>query len=250
MHPRVSIITPSYNSAETIDATLASVRAQTFADWEMLVVDDCSTDDSAARVAAVATLDPRIRLLRQAKNGGPAAARNRALAEARGDFVAFLDADDLWLPEKLARQLAFMLRTGCALSYTAYRRIDQAGQTTGRLITVPPEVTYRALLAHNVIACLTAMVDVRQTGPLRMRDAGYDDFILWLELLRRGYRAMGLDDDLARYRIMAGSVSRNRPRAARWVWHIHREVEGLPLLAAAWTFARYAVNVSLKHRRF
>lgn len=248
--PLVSIVTPAYRAARFLPATLASVEAQGEPDWELLVVDDASPDETAEIAAAAAAREPRIRLLRQPENRGPAAARNRALAAARGRYVAFLDADDLWLPQKLERQIAFMRATDAAISFTAFRRIDESGTRTGRLIRVPARLAYRQLLKNTAIANLTAMVDTRRTGPLRMTDKGYDDFILWLGLLQRGFVAHGLDEDLARYRVVGGSVSSRPRRSARWVWRAYREEAGLGRLDAAWCLAHYGARALAKRLRF
>ncbi len=248
--PLVSIVTPAWRAARFLPATIASVEAQSCGDWELLIVDDASPDETAALAAAAGARDPRIRLLRQPENGGPAAARNRALAAARGRFVAFLDADDLWLPQKLERQLAFMRAQGAAVSFTAFRRIDESGQRVGRLIHVPARLGYRQLLKNTAIANLTAMVDRQATGPFAMTDKGYDDFILWLGLLRRGFDAYGLDEDLARYRVVGGSVSSRPRRSAGWVWRAYREEAGLGPVAAAWCLAHYAARAAWKRLRF
>lgn len=228
--PAVSIIPPTFNAGRFIGETIRSVQAQTYREWEMLIADDCSTDDTRAVVEAFATRDPRIVLIRQPRQQGPARARKAALARARGRYICFLDSDDLWLPEKLHRQLAFTERMSCALSYTAYRRISQDGSVIGRLIRVPERLTYRQLLKNTAIATLTTMVDRDRTGPLQMVDEGYDEFILWLSMLRRGFRAFGLQEDLARYRAVGGSVSSRPLRSARWVWHVYREVKHLGFL--------------------
>ena len=244
--PSVSIITPAYNAARYIGATIASVQAQTCTGWEMVIADDCSDDETCALVEALAREDPRIVLVRQATNGGPAAARNLALAHARGRYVCFLDSDDLWLPAKLERQLTVMRVTGCAISYTAFRRISDDGTRIGRVIEVPETMTYRQLLKRTAIANSTSMVDREQTGPLRLVDAGYDDYILWLSLLRRGFEARGLNEDLVRYRVVGGSISSRPLRSAGWVWRIYRAQEGLGLLRAAWYLAHYGARAYLK----
>jgi len=247
--PAVSIVTPAYNAARFVAETIASAQAQTMPDWEMIVVDDRSTDDTAAIVERIAAADPRVRLVRQPANAGPAEARNAALDHARARFVAFLDSDDLWLPEKLERQLAFMAETGCALSYTAYRRIDRDGGRTGALIRVPARLRYADLLKNTAIATLTAMVDRGQTGELRMIEAGYDDFVLWLSILRRGFVAHGLREDLARYRVVGGGSVSGRPlRSAGWVWRIYRDHERLGLLRSAWCLGHYGARAVLKRR--
>lgn len=244
--PLVSIITPAHNVARFVGDTIRSVQAQSFGNWEILVADDCSTDETCAIVQDLAAADPRVMLIRQDRNGGPAVARNAALDRARGRYVCFLDSDDLWLPTKLERQLTVMRETGCAISYTAFRRISDDGTRIGRVIEVPESLTYRQLLKRTAIANSTTMVDREQTGPLRLIDAGYDDYILWLSLLRRGFEARGLNEDLVRYRVVGGSISSRPLRSAGWVWRIYRAQEGLGLLRAAWYLAHYGARAYLK----
>lgn len=248
--PIVSIVTPAYNAASYVGATIASVQAQEFRDWEMLVVDDCSKDNTIDVVRALAEHDPRVRLLPQAKNGGPAAARQRAVDEARGRYIAFLDSDDVWLPGKLERQLAFMQETGTALSFTAFRRTTEDSAVVGHLITVPDRLSYRGLLRHTAIATSTVIVDREKTGPFSMTRTYYDDYALWLELLARGHVARGLKQDLMRYRVLSRSVSRNKGRSAYHVWRVYREVRKLGLIDSAWCFANYALRAFFKYRRF
>lgn len=248
--PEVSIITPAYNAARFIGQAMASVQAQSLQNWEMVVADDASSDQTAELVAAQSRLDPRIRLVRREGNGGSGPARNAALAVARGRFVAFLDSDDLWLPAKLERQLDFMKAQGCALSYTAYRRISSDGRDVGRLIAVPQRMTYGALLHNTAIATLTAMVDTAQTGPLHMAEMRRDDYILWLSLLRRGFTACGLQEDLARYRAVGDSLSSRPGRSAAWVWLVYREAEQLGRIRSAWCLANYGARAIVKRLRF
>lgn len=248
--PLVSIITPSWNVGTLIDETIASVQAQTTKDWELLIADDCSTDRTAAIVEQHAIADPRIRLIRQPRNGGPALARQAAIDHARGRYLAFLDSDDLWLPAKLERQIAFATEKRAALSFTAFRRINEAGTVTGRLIHVPKQLDYDALLKNTSIATLTAMVDREISGPVAMQNEPYDDFCLWLDILKRGHVAHGLNEDLARYRVRGVSVSSRRGRSAGWVWHIYRNVEHLSLVRSGWCFAHWATRAWLKRRHF
>jgi teichuronic acid biosynthesis glycosyltransferase TuaG len=246
----VSIITPAYRAAATIDRTIESVRAQTHAQWEMLIADDCSPDDTRERVAAWASRDPRIRLIALEQNGGPAAARNAALERAQGRWIAFLDSDDLWLPQKLERSLAHARANEAALVFTGFRRISHDESRTGEYIGVPRTMSYRQLLGNTAIATSTVLLDRRQTGEVRMVSTYYDDFACWLAILRKGLVAHGLDEDLMRYRVMAASVSRNKKRSAQAVWKAYRQVEGLGLLASAWYFTRYAGNALRKYRKF
>lgn len=251
MAPRelVSIVTPAYKAAAFVADAIRSVQAQTYADVEMLVVDDGSPDDTAAKVAAFADHDPRIKLIRQ-PNAGPAMARQTALDHARGRYVAFLDSDDYWLPGKLEQQIAFMADTQAALTFTQFRRINIDGTVTGHLVDIPDALTYQSLLGNTAIATSTAVVDIQATGPLRMTKTYYDDFVLWLGILKRGGSARGLQEDLMRYRVVGQSVSRNKLRSCMHVWKTYREVEQLSTLRSTACMARYAVNAARKYRQF
>jgi teichuronic acid biosynthesis glycosyltransferase TuaG len=249
-NPLVSIVTPAYNAARHVRQAIESARNQTCSNWEMLVVDDCSTDDTCAVVEALAASDPRIRLIRRPVNGGPARARQAALEVARGRYIAFLDSDDWWLPQKLERQLAFMRDRGIALSYTRFRRVAEDGSGAGRPVVVPASLDYRGLLGNTAMATSTVVVDRALTGPFSMTETYYDDFVLWLALLKRGHTAHGLLEDLMRYRVAGGSWSRDKLRSALWVWRTYRRIEKLPLMRAAWHFARYAWHALAKYRTF
>ncbi|MDE2331172.1 MAG: glycosyltransferase family 2 protein [Bradyrhizobium sp.] len=248
--PLVSIITPSWNVERLIGETIASVQAQTFQDWELLIADDCSTDNTAAVIESHAAQDPRVKLIRQPRNGGPALARQAAIEQAKGRFIAFIDSDDLWLPTKLDRQLAFAREHRAVLSFTAFRRINEDGSVTGRLMEVPDSLTYEQLLKNTSIATLTALVDRDIAGTIAMKDEPYDDFCLWLSILRPGRVAYGLNQDLARYRVRGVSVSSRPLRSAGWVWYIYRNVERLSLIKSAWCFANWSARAWLKRRRF
>ena len=246
----VSVITAAYNAEGFIAETIASVQAQSLTDWEMLIADDASGDRTAEIVSAIAAQDPRIRLIPLERNGGVARARNAALAQARGRYIAFLDSDDLWLPEKLERQIASMTEHDAAVSYTSFRRINEDGSDLGRLVRVPARLTYRQLLKNTAIATLTGMVDTAKTGPIRMTEARRDDYILWLSLLKRGFTAYGLQEDLARYRVVRGSLSSRPKRSAAWVWDVYRKIEKLGLLHSAWCMAHYGARAILKRLVF
>jgi teichuronic acid biosynthesis glycosyltransferase TuaG len=248
--PLVSIITPSWNVERLIGETIESVQAQSVVDWELLIADDCSTDKTAAVIESYAVNDPRIMLIRQRRNGGPALARQAAIEQAQGRFVAFLDSDDLWLPAKLERQVAFAREHRAALSFTAFRRINEDGSITGRLIPVPASLNYEQLLKNTSIATLTALVDRDIAGNIAMKSEPYDDFCLWLSILKAGHVAHGLNEDLARYRVRGVSVSSRRLRSAGWVWHIYRNVERLSLAESAWCFAHWSTRAWLKRRQF
>lgn len=242
MAPLVSVVTPAFNARRFIAEAVGSVLAQTFADFEMLVVDDCSPDDTAEIVSALARADGRVRLIQHRENGGPAAARDSALERARGRYVAFLDSDDLWLPGKLEEQISFMQERDAALSYTQYRRISEDGKPISPPIPIPPRLDYRGLLKNTAMATSTVVVDRTKTGPFRMIRTYYDDFALWLTLLKKGFVAHGLRKDLVRYRVVAGSWSRNKRRSVYYTWRIYRDVERLGLADSVWCLFHYAWN--------
>jgi teichuronic acid biosynthesis glycosyltransferase TuaG len=240
--PRVSVITPVWNAAATLGETVASVQAQSVGDWEMLLVDDGSTDGSRALAEALATTDPRLRVLGWSQNHGPAAARNAGIRAAQGRYIAFLDADDRWLPQKLARQLAVMEDKGEALVFSSYRRIDAKGRRLGQ-VTARAEVTYRDALRGNPIGCLTAIYDTERLGRVEMPDVRRrQDYGLWLNLLKRIPAARGLPEVLAEYRVCSGSWSANKLIGARATWAVYRELEGMSFLQAGYYFLHYATK--------
>ncbi len=239
--PAVSVVTPVWNAAATLAETVASVQAQSLADWEMLIVDDGSTDGSRALAEALAARDPRLRLLGGGARRGPAAARNEAIRAARGRRIAFLDADDLWYPGKLARQIAFMDEHGHAFVFSAYRRIDATGRPLG-VVAAPARVTRAQALRGNPIGCLTAVYDADILGRVEMPDvARRQDYALWLKLLAR-VPAHGLPEVLADYRLRPDSLSADKRVAARATWEVLRRVEGLGRARAGWYFLHYAAR--------
>lgn len=251
MNSIVSIITPAYNAEKFIADTIRSVQAQTHPHWEMIIVNDCSKDGTSETVKKLATQDSRIKFIEHQQNGGPAEARNTALAHATGEYIAFLDSDDLWLPHKLRSQLEFMTKNDYAFTFTAYKRIRETNGPTGKLITVPKQIRYDGLLKNTAIATSTVMIDRKKVGPLKMvKGMGYDDFILWLDILKRGVTAYGLNEDFMRYRLVETSVSANKFKSAQWVWKIYREQEKLSLLKTFYCFINYGLRGYLKHRTF
>lgn len=245
----VSIIMPAYRAAIYIGEAIESVQIQDVTEWELLVVDDGSPDNTADVVESYVLNDDRIHLIRQS-NRGPAMARQAAIDAATGRYVAFLDSDDCWLPGKLARQLEFMAERDAAVSFTRFCRISQDGSQVGHLVAIPDRLDYRGLLCNTALATSTVIVDRERTGPFRMTNTYYDDYALWLDLLKRGHVAHGLQEDLMRYRVLGQSVSRNKGKSARMVWRTYREIERLSPPVAAWCFAHYALNAWRKYRNF
>jgi teichuronic acid biosynthesis glycosyltransferase TuaG len=237
--PLVSIITPVYNAARWLPETLATVQAQTFTDWEHILVDDGSTDDSLAIGEEAAANDPRVRLLRTSSNGGPSTARNVALDAARGRFIAFLDADDLWLPEKLARSVEWMTSQGYGFIYHDYRQMSHDGSRVGALISGPETLNMRTLhTRRGTGSCLSVVIDREQISDFNFHGGDsylHEDFCAWLSLVRKGHLGHRLAADLGRYRLSATSRSANKFVGAIKVWKIYRELSLLPwMLAASW----------------
>ena len=246
----VSIITPAFRAEAVISETIKSVIAQTHANWEMLIAEDCSPDNTREVIRQWARTDPRIRLIALEQNGGPAMARNAALERASGRWIAFLDSDDLWLPQKIERTLAHALEHQAALTFTGFRRMTADGQSIGRYVGAPHRLSYRQLLGNTAIATSTVLLDRNVTGDIRMKKTYYDDFDCWLQILKRGHSAYGLNEDLMHYRVLGQSVSRNKRRSAAHVWRAYRDQEGLSLPASLWYFCQYAIRGLLKYKNF
>lgn len=243
---KLSIITPSHNSDQFIFQTIQSVLSQSFSDWEMIIVDDCSADNSVEVIQSFVEQDSRIKLIRLSKNSGAAVARNTAIEAAQGRYIAFLDSDDLWLPHKLETQLQFMQDKDIAFSYSAYEKIDEQGQPLG-LMGVPEKVNYDQLLKCCVIGCLTAIYDTHKLGKVYMPlIRKRQDFGLWLRLLKKVEYAYGIQQPLAQYRVRSGSISSKKSNAAAYTWRLYREVEQLNLIKASYYFSHYAVRGVLR----
>lgn len=254
--PLVSVVMPMFNTAELVGASIRSVLAQTEGDWELLIVDDHSTDDSYEAAHAFSTQDERVRVLRNDGAKGAAHARNHAIAHARGRFIAFLDSDDMWLPTKLSKQLALAQSSRAPLTYTAYYKIDADShleahdfEPNGRVVRAPTVLEYRHLLRQDYVGFLTAMFDTAQLGELRFPDIDRrQDYALVLQVLRGGARAQGLAEPLALYRARRpGALSTNKLTAARYNWRIYRHVEQLPLPRAIVAFGNYALRTTRKY---
>ncbi|EOP70693.1 N-acetylgalactosaminyl-diphosphoundecaprenol glucuronosyltransferase [Bacillus cereus VDM006] len=244
----VSVITPSYNSSPFIKETIESVQAQSYSNWEMIIVDDKSTDDSVHVIKQYIEKDPRIKLITLTQNVGAARARNIALKEAQGDYIAFLDSDDLWLPTKLKEQVAFMQNGNLAFSFTSYSLIDEQGNSMNIKVNAPKVVDYKYLLGNTTIGCLTVMLDRHQLKQIEMPVIQPEDTALWLALLRLGYQAYGLQKILSKYRIVSNSTSRNKLKAAYRYWKLLRNQEKLNFVKTNFYFSQYAYHAYKKNR--
>lgn len=243
----VSIITPAFNAATYLLTTIHSVQAQTWTEWEMIIVDDCSQDQTWEVLCRAAAEDQRIRPLRATSKLGVSAARNAALDMATGRYVAFLDSDDIWHSDKLDHQLDFMRENAVAFSFTDYDHIDTKGRLLKESTWERESYNYRQLLNFNGIGCLTVVIDQGEIGPVRFMAKGHEDYILWLQILKKGVTAHGLQEVLAHHRIGDHSLSRNKWRAARWTWQIYRRTEGLSMPVALRHFSNYFLRSLAKY---
>ncbi|MGN0304915.1 MAG: glycosyltransferase family 2 protein [Lachnospiraceae bacterium] len=246
----VSIITPVYNAAEYLPETIKMVQEQTYKDWELLLVDDCSRDNSCQVVEEILSKcpDSRIQMLRQEKNQGAAKARNRGLKEARGRYIAFLDADDIWLPKKLEKELDFMEKKGAGFVFTAYEFGDEEAKGTGKVVQVPETLTYRQALSRTVIFTSTVLLD-RERIPHRLMEmppVPSEDSATWWQILKEGYIAFGLNQVLVVYRRPPKSLSSNKLVAIKRIWFLYRRVEKLSLMASICCFVGWALRASLR----
>jgi len=240
----VSIISPSHDSFKTITQSINSILEQTYQNWELLITDDASTDNSTDVINHFVQKDERIKLFTLDKNSGAGAARNNSIKHAKGRFIAFLDADDIWLPTKLEKQITFMLDNEYAFTYTAYQKFDRNGDLG--VINPPAEVSYKQLLYSNVIGCLTAIYDTKYIGKqymplIRKRQ----DMGLWLTILEIVPKAYCLNEVLAKYRIDSG-MTQKKWAVLKYQWLFYREVVGLSLFKTLNVFTIYAIKGYLK----
>lgn len=221
----VSIITPTYNAERTIASCIESVVAQTYQDWELLITDDCSQDATVDIIRRYAAADSRIRLFCQSENGGAGRARNNSIAEAWGRYIAFLDADDRWMPAKLERQVSFMEESGVKVCYSSYVTCDAVGNVKG-IVPCPKRVSYRDILSDDRMGCLTLIYDAEALGkvfmPLMRRR---QDWALKILLLQQCGFALGVPDTLAVYRVSDGSLSNGgKSSLVKYNVAVYREV--------------------------
>lgn len=242
----VSVIVPVYHVEKYIVETMDCVRSQTYPDWELLLVEDCGGDGCAQKIERYIedTQDDRIRLIRQPSNMGAAMARNRGVQEARGRYIAYLDADDLWVPEKLERELAFMKEKDAAFVFTGYEFADEWGKGLGKVVHVPETLSYKEALKNTTIFTTTVMFDTQKVDKelLQMPVMKSEDTALWWKILRLGYTAYGLDENLVKYRRPGKSLSSNKLEAMRRIWNLYRKAEGMSAINSAYHFCFWAVR--------
>lgn len=240
----ISIITPVYNCAKLLPKTIESVIDQTYQNWEMILVDDCSTDSSAQIINEYSEKDKRVKYIKLEKNSGVAEARNMALKISKGRFIAYLDADDLWYPEKLEKQVNFMLNNNYVFTNTDYEVIDECGCPKGKVVHMRKKTDYHGFLQHNLLQTLGIMVDVKTVSKelcYMNKEYEREDAATWLKILKAGYPCYGLNEVLGQYRRVEGSRSSNKKKAICGMWDLYRKIEKLSLPYSCYCFAKYAI---------
>jgi glycosyltransferase involved in cell wall biosynthesis len=246
----VSIITPVYNAGKFVNSTIESVLSQTYANWEMLLVNDGSRDNSAAIISEYVKKDNRIKLYSQ-ENAGSAAARNNGIKRAEGQYIALLDADDLWDANFLESQLALLKKHNTSLVYASHRRIDEFSKECMNPFIVPEKVTYNSLLKTCSISCLTGVYDTERFGKMYLREdlkSLRDDFVYWLDILKKCKVAFGNKEIIASYRVLSNSTTGKKKKVIKPQFLVYYKIEKLGLLKSIYYLIHWAVNGYSKYK--
>lgn len=239
----VSIITPVYNGEKYIEECIKSVLNQSYKNIEMIIIDDGSTDNSENIIKKYTKSFPFIKYIKCNENNGIWAARNIGIEKAKGRFISFLDADDIYKENKIKNQINYMLKNNYSFTYTAYDLINENSTSLNKVIKAKEYEDYDRLLKGNDIGCLTVMIDrLKINTPIKFENYRHEDYVLWLKILKNNVVAYGIDEILSSYRKSNSSVSHNKIKAALWTWNIYINVEKLPLNKAIHYFFKYTMN--------
>lgn len=246
MSELISIITPCYNAEKFIRETIESVIAQTYSNWEMIIVDDCSRDNSVQIINEYVSTDSRIRYFKTDKpSGSPTLPRNIGIQNAKGRYVSFLDADDIYCPTKLENQLK-CFTDNVGIVFSNYEKMKYDGTRDHRIIVAPRVITYRKLLQSGYFGCGTMMYDSSKTGLRQFRYVGQEDYVFALEILKKGFIAVNTNTCEAFYRIVENSRSAQKLEMAKRQWRVLRSVENLSFIKASYYFCHYAIKGIMK----
>lgn len=247
---KISIVMPIYNSEKYLYEAVNSIRRQTYPNWELIAVDDCSTDKSREILKELAETDRRIKPFFLEKNSGAAVARNAGIHMADGNYLAFLDSDDIWFEDKLQIQTALMEENGYAFTFTSYGLIDENGKMLDRKVEVPHSITYKQALTQTVIWTSTVMLDLNQVGAVQMPPLkAAQDTATWLQILKKVRCANGIDHILSAYRQVPGSISHSLKRRIKRQWDVYRKVEHFSLLKSIYLYFIYVGYVLRKRKK-
>lgn len=244
----VSIIVPVYNAERFINETIQTVLDQTYTNWELILVDDASTDNSVKLITPYLKKDKRIKLLKNKTNLHAALTRNKGIKAAEGRYIAFLDADDLWVPSKLKKQVAFMKMMNCAFSFTGYEFADATGKPNGKKVHVPATITYKQALKNTTIYTGTVMFDVTKLSrqDITMPEVKSEDTATWWKVLKNIDFAYGLNEVMSYYRRHGSTLSSNKLKAISRTWNLYRKSESLNLLSSSYYFSHYLYNATMR----
>ena len=245
--PLVSVIMPCYNMEKFIACTIQSVQQQTYPHWELCIVDDTSTDGTADTVRSFCAHDERIHFFVKPKHSGIADTRNQCLKMAQGRYLAFLDSDDLWHPEKLENQLQFMTERNIGFSYSSYDCIDEEGNPMEKQVKAAGNLNHDDYLHNTIIGCSTVMIDTTLIGEVVVPNfRTSEDTATWLNILKRGFLAYAIEEPLTSYRIRRKSASSNKLKASSDLWRVYRQQEKMPFFKTLECFFSYAFNAVKK----
>ncbi|MDR0660900.1 MAG: glycosyltransferase [Prevotellaceae bacterium] len=247
MNDKVSVITPCYNSDSFIAEAIDSVINQTYSNWEMLIVDDCSNDNSAAVIASYREQDDRIKYFKtDAPSGSPSLPRNIATENASGQYIAFLDSDDTWFPTKLEKQVKLLKNNDTAIAFSSYEKISEDGRRSNRIVKAPAATSYKKLLRGNVICLSSAAYDSEKVGKQYFQKIGHEDYVFWLAILKKGFIARNTKSVETLYRICESSISSNKLKTMAWQWNIYKNIEKIGFFGRLYNFTCYAFKALLK----
>jgi len=246
----VSVVTPSHNSALFISQTIESIIAQTYQDWELLIIDDCSTDNTVVIIEEFLNKDSRIKLFKTEMNSkSPVEPRNIGIKNANGRYIAFLDSDDIWLPTKLENQLKLFEGNDVSVVFSYYEKISETGKRENRIVISPNSIAYHQLLKGNCIGLLTAIYDTKKVGKYYFKHIEHEDFAYWLVILHCGFIAYNTNTVEALYRVRNDSLSKNKLKASKWTWNIYRKILRIPMIQCVYYFSFYIINAVKKYTK-
>lgn len=245
---KISIVVPVYNAARFLPETIGCIQKQTYTNWELLLVDDCSKDNSRELIQGYAEQDDRIRLILASSNQGAARSRNQGVAEATGQYLCYLDADDIWVEDKLEKELQYMKRKQAAFIFSGYEFADEEGKGLGKIVRVPETITYKQALKNTTIFTSTVMFDLKKLTKdmVMMPVVASEDTATWWKILKTGVMAYGLDENLVKYRRSSNTLSSNKWVAIKRIWNLYRKQEKISLIPACYFFLCWAKGAVLR----
>lgn len=246
--PLVSIIMPAYNTEDFLGETIKSVLAQTYINWELIIVDDCSTDNTKKIIDKYMQKDPRIQYLKLEENSGPAVARNKAIEKAKGKYLAFLDSDDLWYENKLTIQIDFMERNSILFSCTDYSKIDEKGNSLNRIIKARKTSNYNELL-KTCPGNSTVIYNASEVGKIKIRNIKKrNDYLMWLQVIKKSKKLFGINQTLSSHRIREGGISNKKSNLVAYHWKIYRDYEGLSFIKSSYLIVYWIIMTVFRLR--